>query len=96
LSIKTITQHMNINLCKGGKVSSNLIRILAKKQWSQRRLARASGFDPVYINRIINERRDIRISTAQRLAKALECTIDELFTTPEETTTPELETTLAE
>ena len=60
-------------------MSSNIIKILAKKKWSQRRLASASGLDPVYINRIINEKRDVRISTAAKLARALECKIDDLF-----------------
>ncbi|MCD6161205.1 MAG: helix-turn-helix transcriptional regulator [candidate division Zixibacteria bacterium] len=60
-------------------MSSNIIKILANKQWSQRKLAGASGLDPVYINRIINEKRDVRISTARKLAKALDCTIDDLF-----------------
>ena len=57
----------------------NIIKILAEKKWSQRRLAGASGLDPVYINRIINEKRDVRISTAAKLARALDCTIDDLF-----------------
>jgi len=60
-------------------MGSNIIKILASKKWSQRKLAGASGLDPVYINRIINEKRDVRISTARKLAKALDCTIDDLF-----------------
>lgn len=60
-------------------MGSNIIKILAEKKWSQRRLAAASGLDPVYINRIINEKRDVRISTASKLARALDCTIDDLF-----------------
>lgn len=60
-------------------MGSNIIKILAEKKWSQRRLAGASGLDPVYINRIINEKRDVRISTAAKLARALNCTIDDLF-----------------
>lgn len=60
-------------------MGSNIIKILAEKKWSQRRLASASGLDPVYINRIINEKRDVRISTASKLAKALDCTLDDLF-----------------
>lgn len=68
-------------------MSSNLIKILAARDWSQRKLARVSGFDPVYINRIINEKKDIRISTAKRLARALGCTIDEMY--PSETESDE-------
>jgi transcriptional regulator with XRE-family HTH domain len=64
-------------------MGSNIIKILAEKKWSQRKLAGASGLDPVYINRIINEKRDVRISTASKLAKALDCTIDDLFPTTE-------------
>ncbi|MCP4582850.1 MAG: helix-turn-helix transcriptional regulator [candidate division Zixibacteria bacterium] len=64
-------------------MGSNIIKILAEKKWSQRKLAGASGLDPVYINRIINEKRDVRISTATKLAKALDCTIDDLFPTTE-------------
>jgi transcriptional regulator with XRE-family HTH domain len=64
-------------------MSSNIIKILAEKKWSQRKLAGASGLDPVYINRIINEKRDVRISTASKLARALDCTIDDLFPTTE-------------
>jgi len=64
-------------------MSSNIIKILAQKKWSQRKLAGASGLDPVYINRIINEKRDVRISTATKLARALDCTIDDLFPTTE-------------
>jgi putative transcriptional regulator len=60
-------------------MSSRILDILAQKQWSQRRLARESGLDPVYVNRIINERKDIRLSTAHRLARALNCRIEELF-----------------
>ncbi len=60
-------------------MGSNIIKILAEKKWSQRKLATASGLDPVYINRIINEKRDVRISTASKLARALDCTIDDLF-----------------
>ena len=60
-------------------MGSNIIKILAEKKWSQRKLAGASGLDPVYINRIINEKRDVRISTAAKLARALNCTIDDLF-----------------
>ena len=60
-------------------MGSNIIKILAEKKWSQRKLAGASGLDPVYINRIINEKRDVRISTATKLARALDCTIDDLF-----------------
>ncbi len=64
-------------------MGSNIIKILAEKKWSQRKLAGASGLDPVYINRIINEKRDVRISTASKLARALDCTIDDLFPTTE-------------
>jgi len=70
-------------------MGSNIIKILAEKKWSQRRLAGASGLDPVYINRIINEKRDVRISTAAKLAKALDCTIDDLFPV---TNAPEMST----
>jgi transcriptional regulator with XRE-family HTH domain len=79
---------MNLPKQKGAKMGSNIIKILAEKKWSQRRLAGASGLDPVYINRIINEKRDVRISTATKLARALDCTIDDLFPmteTPETT-----------
>lgn len=71
-------------------MGSNIIKILAEKKWSQRKLASASGLDPVYINRIINEKRDVRISTASKLARALDCTIDDLFPVTE---TPGMATT---
>ena len=70
-------------------MGSNIIKILAEKKWSQRKLAGASGLDPVYINRIINEKRDVRISTAAKLARALNCTIDDLFPVTE---TPDMTT----
>ena len=82
---------MNQPKQKGAKVGSNIIKILAEKKWSQRKLASASGLDPVYINRIINEKRDVRISTASKLARALDCTIDDLFPVNDMSSIPTME-----
>ncbi len=60
-------------------MNSNIANLLMQKKWSQRRLAYKVGLDPVYINRIIRQNRDIRISTAKKIASALDCSLDELF-----------------
>lgn len=57
----------------------NLIRIRAEKGMSLYDLAKSSGVAYSVLYYIEHNGRDIRISTAQRIAKALGCKIDDLI-----------------
>lgn len=61
------------------KIENQLIKILSTKGISQREFARRTGFDPVYINRIINKNLDVRISAALQIAKILEMPVEQIF-----------------
>lgn len=60
-------------------MANRLIEILAKRNMAQRELARLTGLDPIYINRIINEKIDVRVSTACKIAEALAMPIEQIF-----------------
>lgn len=60
-------------------MANRLIEILAKRNMPQRELARQTGLDPIYINRIINENIDVRVSTAFKIAEALAMPVEQIF-----------------
>lgn len=52
--------------------------LLAKRGWSQRYLGQLTGKDRVHINMIANGSRP-SLPTAQLIAQAFGCTVDEVF-----------------
>lgn len=54
-------------------------QILARKEWSEAKLARRSGIAQSYINRIKNRRINPTVGTALKLCRALGVAVEEAF-----------------
>ena len=60
----------------------NIIRLRKERGWKQVDLARIAKLDPITLNKMENRKRPVGKATAQKLAKAFGCTVDELYTVP--------------
>lgn len=64
------------------RLSTNLRRLLADRNWSQGKLARAIGMDPMTVSRVIRGQTMPGAGTVTRIAKVLNTSIDRLTGPP--------------
>ena len=61
------------------KVGNRIRELRTLRQLSQEELAHAAGLDRTYINSVENGRRNVSIINIERIASALEVTLQEFF-----------------
>ncbi len=62
--------------------------VLKKYGVSQVELADRLGINRVSVSRLLNEKNDMRASTLTKIAKAIGCSVGELFDEPEDANSP--------
>jgi len=60
-------------------INSRLKEILEKRGMSQRELARRTGIDPIYINRLANKQMNVTMETAGKIADVLAMPVEQIF-----------------
>ncbi|AUN22289.1 transcriptional regulator [Clostridium botulinum] len=58
---------------------NNLKKILKHKKISPYRLAKLAGIGQATVHGLVNNNREPRISTAQKISNILDCSIEEIF-----------------
>lgn len=61
------------------KVIANLLNLMAKADLNQRQLALKADIAPEYLNKIMKGKRGLGMAIATKLAKALSCSVDDIF-----------------
>ncbi len=61
------------------KFGENMKKIRLKKGMSQGDICRALDFDPAYISNIENGKQNLTINTMEKIAKALDTSLDRLL-----------------
>ena len=60
-------------------VDNNISKFLIEKDMSQKELADKVGLSEVTLSRYVNGVREPRVTTVIRIAKALECKVEDLY-----------------
>lgn len=61
------------------ELRNRIQEVMWLKHVSQEELSKRTGIKQSYLSEIINKGIDVRISTATKIAKALGCTINDLY-----------------